>query len=221
MKRIKQIINLTQFATMDEVITGNPDKFGEGNSTKEQFETVSQTLKDLGYDILINHREKAEFVPSSRLSDVVSQREAFKAQAQSAIDELNNLKSQKGMSPEAQAQLTTLITQNEGLISQLQEANLHVEIMGAASDAMNPKDVIPFVNMDALKIGKDGKISSGLKEEIDRLRTEKPYLFNAGEVNQNKGGFDPNNSGGKSGGKGKADMNAAIRAAAFGGRRSF
>lgn len=218
----KQILKLQLFSTMDDVITGNPDKFGEGNNTKEQFETISNTLKELGYDVLINHREKAEFVPSTRLSDVVAQRETFKVQAETAIAELNKLKTQKGITPEVQAQLDGMISQNEALLTQLQEANLHVEIMGAANDAINPKDVIPFINMEAIKLDKKGQVVGGLNEEITRLRTEKPYLFAQTSGGQaGKGGFDPNGTGGKGGQAGKPDMNAAIRAAAFGGRRSF
>ena len=213
--------NLQFFASMDDILTEHADAFGEGDNTKESFNNVSAKLKELGYDVLINQREKAEFVPASRLNDVISQRETFKAQAEQAIIELNKLKSQSGMSEEAQNKLTTLITQNEELLEQLKETNIQVEIMSSANDAINPKDVLPFIDMTKIKQDKDGHVVSGVKEELDRLRTEKPYLFTKKQQQGSKGGFDGSNSNDSNSQGQKADMNAAIRRAAFGGSRSF
>lgn len=214
-------MNLQLFASMDDVITANTDAFGEGDTTKESFTAISDKLKGLGYDVLINHRDKAEFVPASRLSEVVAQRETFKTQAEQAIVELNKLKNQQGISEEAQNQINTLIGQNETLLNQLQEANVQLEIMSTAADAINPKDVLPFIDMTKIKKDKDGNVVSGVKEEVDRVRTEKPYLFNKKQSSDSKGGFDGSNGGASAGGTQKADMNAAIRRAAFGGSRSF
>lgn len=215
-----QRVNLRMFATIDDILTSNAEAFGEGDTTKQSYEALTTKLKDLGYDVLINHREKAEFIPSARLSDVVSQREAFKSQAEAAIKELNQLKTQAGMTPEAQQKLNELITQNETLLDELQKTSVQLEIMSNATDAINPKDIIPFINMDAIKLDKNGKILSGVTEEVTRLRTEKPYLFAGSKPAGSKGGFDGSGAAG-AGGAGKPDMNAAIRRAAFGGSRSF
>lgn len=218
----KKDLNLQFFASIDDVMTAHADAFGEGDTTKDSFASISDKLKGLGYDVLINQRDKAEFVPASRLSEVVGQRETFKAQAEQAIIELNKLKSQSGISEEAQKQINGLITQNENLLNQLQEANVQLEIMSSAADAINPKDIIPFIDMTKIKKDKDGNVVSGIKEEVDRVRAEKPYLFNKHTDDNagSKGGFD--GSGGSGGGAGqKTDMNAAIRRAAFGGSRSF
>lgn len=213
--------NLQFFASMDDVITAHADAFGEGDTTKESFTSVSDKLKELGYDVLINQRDKAEFIPSSRLSEVISQRETFKAQAEQAIVELNKLKDGQGISEEAQTQINNLITQNQNLIDQLQEASVQLEIMSQAVDAINPKDVLPFIDMEKVKTDKDGHVVGGVKEEIDRLRTEKPYLFaQKQQQGSSKGGFDGSGSQGEQRSK-KADMNAAIRRAAFGGSRNF
>lgn len=219
--RKKQKINLQFFASMDDVITAHSDAFGEGDTTKDSFTSVSDKLKELGYDVLINQRDKAEFVPASRLSEVVAQRETFKTQAEQAIVELNKLKNQSGISEEAQGQINTLITQNEELLNQLQEANIQLEIMSTASDAINPKDVLPFIDMSKIKKDKDGNVVGGVKEEVDRVRTEKPYLFNKQKPESSKGGFDGSGNGNGDNGGSKIDMNAAIRRAAFGGSRSF
>ena len=215
------LANTQFFASLDDVINANTDAFGEGDTTRDSFTAISDKLKGLGYDVLINHRENAEFIPSSRLSEVVAQRETFKQQAEQAIIELNKLKGEQGISEEAQNQINTLITQNETLLTQLREASMQLEIMSIATDAINPKDVIPFVDMTKIKTDKDGHVTSGAKEEIDRIRTEKPYLFNKQQNGGSKGGFDGQGGQGGQGGGGKVDMNAAIRRAAFGGSRNF
>ena len=219
---MKKMLNLQFFASMDDVIAGNTDAFAEGDTTKDSFTAISDKLKGLGYDVLINKRDAAEFVPSSRLSEVVAQRETFKQQAEQAIVELNKLKGQQGMSEEAQNQINTLIAQNQGLLTQLQEANVQLEIMSLAADAINPKDILPFIDMKQVKTDKDGHVTAGAKEEVDRVRTEKPYLFNKAQQDKgSKGGFDGSNGGGGNDGTGKSDMNAMIRRAAFGGSRNF
>lgn len=213
--------NLQYFATFDDVATANADAFGEGDTTRASFDAVTEKLKGLGYDVLINHREKAEFVPSQRLNEVVAQRETFKQQAEQAIIELNKLKGQQGITPEAQNQINTLIQQNEALLDQLKETNMQVEIMASAADAINPKDVLPFIDKSKVKVDKEGHVVSGVKEELDRLRTEKPYLFGKQQQQNSKGGFDGSQGGEGGSGSQKTDMNAAIRRAAFGGIRSF
>ena len=212
--------NLQFFASMDDVITAHADAFGEGDTTKESFTSVSDKLKELGYDVLINQRDKAEFIPSSRLSEVISQRETFKAQAEQAIVELNKLKNGQGISEEAQTQISNLITQNQNLIDQLQEASVQLEIMSEAADAINPKDVLPFINMEKVKTDKEGHVVGGVKEELDRIRTEKPYLFLKKQQESSKAGYD-GGSGSSGSSSQKYDMNAAIRRAAFGGSRNF
>ena len=221
MKKQYFATNLQFFASLDDVISGNADAFGEGDTTRDSFNAVSAKLKDLGYDVLINHREKAEFIPSSRLNEVVSQRETFKQQAEQAIVELNKLKEGQGISPEAQKQIDGLIQQNEQLLATVQELSVQAELMALAADAINAKDILPFIDMSKIKTDKDGKVTSGAKEEVDRVRTEKPYLFNKAQNTNTKGGFDGNGGSGSESGGSKIDMNAAIRRAAYGGSRNF
>ena len=67
-KMRKLALNLQFFASMDDVITAHADAFGDGDTTKDSFTSVSHKLKGHGYDVLIYQRDKAEFVPASRLS---------------------------------------------------------------------------------------------------------------------------------------------------------
>lgn len=213
-----KLINLTMFANLEDVMSQHTDVFTEGNDFGERFGAIKDQLGSLGYDLLINNRQNAEFAPTSRISELVSQRDGFKAQAENAIKELNELKAKPGITPEVQAQLDGLIKSNEELISSLIEANMNLDIVTAAADAKNPKDVLAFINQDALTIDKKtGKVQKGLEEELERLRTEKPYLFNEKETPKAKAGAE-NKGSGNGGGSDKIDMNAMIRRATFGGR---
>ena len=212
-------INLTMFANWEDIMSQHTDVFTEGNDFGDRFGAIKDQLGSLGYDLLINNRQNAEFAPTSRISELVSQRDGFKAQAENAIRELNELKNKPGITPEVQAQLDGLIQSNTDLLNSLVEANMNLDIVTAAADAKNPKDVLAFINQDALTIDKKtGKVQKGLEEELERLRTEKPYLFNEKETPKAKAGAE-NKGSGNGGGEGNFDMNSMIRRSAFG--RSF
>ena len=215
----KMKINLQLFASLEDVMSQHSDAFPEGNDFGTRFGGIQSQLQSLGYDVLINNREAAEFIPASRLSEVVSQRDNFKAQFEKANKDLEALKGQAGISEEAQKQINDLISANTQLLESLKEANINLEIISGAEDAINPKDILMFINKEALKIDKEGKVTGGLTEELDRLRTEKPYLFNAKGSSGSKGGTDGQGAGSNGGGE-HVTMNAMIRRAA-GGSRSF
>lgn len=217
---MKKNINLTLFANLEDIMSQHTDVFTEGSDFGDRFGAIKDQLGSLGYDLLINNRQNAEFAPTSRISELVSQRDGFKTQAENAIRELNELKAKPGITPEVQAQLDGLIKSNEELISSLIEANMNLDIVTAAADAKNPKDVLAFINQDALTIDKKtGKVQKGLEEELERLRTEKPYLFNEKETPKAKAGAENKGSGGSGSGGDNLDMNSMIRRSAFG--RSF
>ena len=218
MKNQKKI-NLTMFANLEDIMSQHTDVFTEGNDFGDRFGSIRDQLGSLGYDLLINSRQNAEFAPTSRLSEVISQRDNFKTQAENAIKELNELKAKPGITPEVQQQIDGLIQSNTDLLNSLVEANMNLDIVTAAADAKNPKDVLAFINQEALTIDKKtGKVQKGLEEELERLRTEKPYLFNEKKGAESKAGAE--NKGSGAGGSGdKFDMNSMIRRSAFG--RSF
>lgn len=206
-------IKLQLFANIDDVIAANAQAF-EGSNIKEQFSTIASKLGELGYDVLLNDKKKAEFVPSSRLSEVVSQRDQFK----SKVEELNAtlLKMQKdaGDNQQLKDQLQALMDQNNALLKEIETTRINAEIMIAAKDAINPKDILAFIDMNNIKVNAKGEVL-GVEAEIARLKAEKPYLFISTEGEdkdkKKKGGIDT------SGGKGeqlKGGMNAIIRKAA-------
>lgn len=202
-------INLQLFAALDDVIAANKAAF-EGSNIKDNFAAISTKLNELGYDMLINNKKSAEFVPSSRLSDVVGQRDQFKNQADQLAIDLQKMKDAAKGNEALQNQIQGLMDTNNKLLKDLEQSKVHNEIIAAAKDAVNAKDLIVFVNMDAIKINSKGEVL-GVEAEIQRLKTEKPYLFQTAGTGKKKAGLDNTD---KDGDKGSLDMNVAIRRAA-------
>jgi len=200
-------IDLQLFANIDEVIEANKEKF-EGVDIKGNFNAINTKLSELGYDVLINHKEKAEFVPSARLSAVVSQRDDFKAKIETLNTQLEAIKGQAGNSAELNTKIQTLMNENNNLLKEMEKSKVNTNIIMEAIDAHDPKAIIPFVNMDNVKVTAKGEVV-GAKEEIERLRREMPYMFKTGVTP--KAGTDNSSLNDKIS---TASMNAMIRRAA-------
>ena len=216
MKKLKKI-NLQFFASVTDIMTQHPDAFPEGNDFGTRFGDVQTQLQALGYDVLINDKAKADFIPASRFSEVISQRDGYKSQLDQAAKELETLKGMPNIPEEAQRQIDSLIQANQTLIDSLKEANLNLGVVTEFDDAINPADILQFIDKSKLKIDKDGKITSGLTEEHERLKGEKPYLFIAEQTVNKQAGHDTGNGGS---GHEKATMNSLIRRAAYGGSKN-
>ena len=199
---------LQLFASIDEIITANAAQF-EGTDIKDQFSKITEKLTSLGYDVLINDKKKAEFVPSSRLSEVVASRDNLKGKVEELNIQLEKLKKGAGDNEQLKLEYQKLIDQNNSLLQELEQTKVNSAIMVAAKDAINVNDLLLFINREAIKLNAKGEVL-GVEAEIARLKTEKPYLFNAaGDVK--KGGTDSAEKGGK---QGVLNINSRIRRAA-------
>lgn len=208
-------INLRLFADLESILTEHQDAFADNPDVGNHFNTISTKLAELGYDVIINNRQAAEFVPSSRLGEVVSQRDSFKNQSEILAKQLEELKGTAGLSPEVQGQIDKLSKANEELLAQLEESQINMDIITLASDAHNPKDVAAFVDREKINIDKQGRVH-GVKEEIERIKAEKPYMFKGTDDKSSGGSKGGNDTSGSSGGAsgGGFNMNQAIRRAA-------
>lgn len=204
-------MDLQFFAKFEDIISQHADAF-EGSNITETVTNLTTKLNELGYDVLFNNRKSAEFVPASRLNETIAQRDQFKSQVEELNTQLQQMKDAAKGNEALQAQLQQLMDKNNDLLRELEQTKINSEIMIQATDAINPKDLLAFINFGNIRVNSKGEVL-GVESEIARLRSEKPYLFN--NVNQagkhNKGGFDPNNDKGDPRISG---MNAMIRRAA-------
>lgn len=209
MKKL-ELINIQLFSDLDEVIKTNEKAF-EGSNIKDQFTAINTKLSELGYDVLINNKKSAEFVPSTRLSEVVGQRDQFKGQVEALNKDLQTLKDAAKGNEALQSQYQGLIDKNNGLLKDLEKANVNMEIVIAAKDAINTKDIFAFINYDNIKLNAKGEVM-GVEAEIARIKQEKPYLFTVAGDGKKKGGLDNKDELNKD--KNLGGMNAMIRTAA-------
>lgn len=204
-------MNLQLFANLDDVLSQNEEAFKDADY-KGHYSALSAKLGELGYDVLINNKKAAEFIPSSRLSDVVSQRDSFKTQADELDKQLKAMQLSAKGNEGLQAQIQTLMDSNASLLKANEQAKMNTEIMTVAKDAINPKDILAFIDLSNIKLNAKGEII-GVEAEITKLRTEKPYLFSVQDTSKKKKvGTDPNDQTGSGGVFG--DMNSSIRRAA-------
>lgn len=201
-------INLQMFADLDSIITANAQAF-EGTQVKDQFSTIAAKLGELGYDVLLNSKKDAEFIPSSRMGEVITQREAFKSQVEALNTQLTALQKSAGSDEALKAKYQELMDANTQLLTQLDETKMSSAVLFEAKDAIDPNDVLAFI--DKSKITKDAKGEfKGIKEEVERIRKAKPHLFGA-PSQRRKAGIDPEGGGT---GATSGSMNAMIRKAA-------
>lgn len=208
---ISQGIKITRpllqfFAGWDEIVTAHAKDL-EGSNLGESVKTLSEKLGTLGYDVLFNNKKSAEFVPSGRLHEVSGQRDQFKGQVEELNRKLVEMQKASGDNESLKKQYQDLIDQNGNLLKDLEKTKVNTQLMLAANDAVNPQDLLMFVNYDNIKMNAKGEVM-GAEAEIARLKTDKPYLFQSGSGKPNKGGSDPNNDKGDPKTSG---MNAMIR----------
>jgi molybdopterin converting factor small subunit len=206
---MKTKFNLQLFANLDEVIAANAQAF-EGSDVKTQFSTIASKLSELGYDVLLNNKKQQEFVPIPRLHEAIAQREQFKTQVGEANTQLEAMKKAAGDNQALKDQLQSIMDQNTKLLGDIEQARIDAEIMVAAKDALNPKDVLVFMDKSAIKVSSKGEVI-GVEAEIARIKKDKPYLFNAAPTKGSKGGAD---NGNDKQGSLEGGMNNAIRRAA-------
>jgi len=206
---LKSRMNLRLFANLDEILTQNAQAF-EGTNTKENYTSLNEKLSGLGYDILINNKKQAEFVPVSRLNDVVSQRDTFKTQAETLNGQIEEMKKSAKGNDALMTQLDSMKTNNDNLLKELEDSKVKFAIVSAAKDAVDPNDITRFINMENVKLNSKGEVT-GVEAEVARVKSEKPYLFTNADTKKKKAGADL-------GGGGKehvtVNMNEAIRRAA-------
>ena len=209
MKKVKDRINLQMFADLEEIITQHTEAF-EGVNVNEQINPLMVKLNELGYEVLINNKQKAEFVPASRLGEVVNQRDSFKQKVEELNVTLTDLQTKAGDNQQLKDDYQKLIDKNNELLANLETTKMETEIMLSAKDAINPKDLLLFINRE--NISKNSKNEFvGIDAEIARVKQERPYLFMSEEKKKQ---FGNEGTGNEDITKKTTGMNSMIRKAA-------
>ena len=140
---------------------------------EELFEQVEKKLGDKKIDIVNDGR----WIPKSKFDDVNIEKNEYKGQIDDLNKELGKLKKQIKDDDEVTKKIGELekeIENKEKEMEKMRKTNaIKFEVLKA-----NPKDVndiLPHIDNEVVKI-EDGEIV-GLKEQIEKLKEEKAYLF--------------------------------------------
>jgi len=197
-------------ADLNQIVETHKDKLGDFDH--EGFSKLGARLGELGYDVLINDKKAAEFVPSGRLSEVVAQRDTYKGQSETMQKQLAEAMKAADGNAALQGKIQELMDQNSKLIADMENTKVETAFIMAAGNAgaIDPKDLLVFIDRESLKTNSKGELL-GVDAEITRLKTAKPYLFKSDAPPPTKrGGSD----GAGAGAGQKFNINAVIRSAA-------
>ncbi len=141
---------------------------------EELFEQVQEKLGDKKIDIVNDGR----WIPKSKFDDVNTEKNEYKEQIDNLNKELGKLKNKIKDDDEISKKIGELekeIENKEQEMEKIRKTNaIKFEVLKA-----NPNDVadiLPHLKDDTITIAEDGTIT-GLKEQLESLKENKPYLF--------------------------------------------
>lgn len=141
---------------------------------EEIFEQVQEKLGDKHKIDIVND---GRWIPKSKFDDVNEEKNKYKEQIKGLNEELGKLKDKAKDNDDVTKKIEDLekeIENKEKEMQRIRKTNaIRFEVLKA-----NPKDVndiIPHIDDEVVKI-EDGEIV-GLKEQIEKLKEEKAYLF--------------------------------------------
>lgn len=143
--------------------------------------------EELATKIMSMHRQAIDgnYIPKATFE---TEREKVKGLTQQVADrdrQITELGAFKGTAEQLQTKVTELEIQNKeakekydaDLLNAQRDAAIRLDI---ADSVIDPDDVIPKLDQTKI-IYEDGKIKSGLKEQIDALKQSKPHYFKSTE----------------------------------------
>lgn len=158
------------------------------------------------------------FIPKTRFDEVNEENKGLKTQIADRDKQLEQLKKSSGDNADLKAQIEQLQTENkaqkekyEGEIAQIQLDNAVNSALTAAG-AKNNKAVRAMLNMDNVKLDKEGNLS-GLTEQLDAVKKSDSYMFNVSGSAGFKGAKPGAGSDGKPGGVDTSKMTYSEMAA--------
>lgn len=160
--------------------------------SEEVAEKVAKKSKD----------ELKEYIPKSRLDEVINERDTYKGSLAERDKQLEQLKKNSGDSEELKTQIAEMqrinaeqIKAKDAEIAKI-KLNNAVEKALAESKAKNTKSVMALLDLENAELGEDGAVK-GLSEQIKKLQADEgtSFLFDVSEKKQEIKGATPTSTG--------------------------
>lgn len=152
--------------------------------------------------VSLANEELSGFVPKSRLDKVIEQRDKYKADYETSVDELDKLTSSAKDIDSLKGELAKLQETNKQIISDHEAKITKIALDNAVELALVKADVkntvaVKAVMADFLANAKlENNVVQGLDEAIAKVKESDGYLFNIAPSNNNPTGHTPKGNSG-------------------------
>jgi len=166
--------------------------FGE-----EVWAKVEATVKEKGLNLILDNKEKPDYIPKNRFDEVIGSKNELKTQVSELSTQLETLKKSAAGNEALTKQIEDLQKKNGDWEGKYKETLISgaIKVEALKIKAKDPNDVIAFLDKSKLEIGDDGSIK-GLDEQLKKLTESKPYLFGE-SIPPAAGGANPPGAGSK------------------------
>ncbi len=165
--------------------------FGE-----ELWNSIQGVVKEKGVNLILDNKEKPDYIPKSRFDEVIGSKNELKTQVTELSSQLNALKESAKGNETFTKQIEELQSKNGEWESKYKNTLLEsaIKLSAVTEKAKDPSDLIRFLDSSKLEIADDGMVK-GLDEQITKLKETKSYLFDNG-VTSTTTGVNPSNTTG-------------------------
>lgn len=154
-----------------------------------------------------------------QVADTKSELDSVKQQVVDRDGQIKSLGEQAGNSEKLNKQIAelqeTIKTKDSEAAASLTKVKTDNAVQMALRDAKarDAKAIMPFIDMDTVKLGDDGQLT-GIAEQIEKLQESHDYLFDKGDDNGGKPAVKITANGNPSGGNEAGEPSLAQRIAA-------
>lgn len=159
---------------------------------------ISDNLKDAKCKLFIDDGEKNIFVPKSRLDAKIGELNTATQTITTLNASIKTLEAQVKDDDKAKETIQSLQTDLDNYKKALKDSQIDsaLQLCAVENKAHDAKDLKGFLDMGKISIGENGEVI-GIKEQVENLKKEKAYLFEASEPEpQQQGGKNPFNGTG-------------------------
>lgn len=158
------------------------------DNAEEVAAIIEKNLKNEKCKVFIDDGEKNIYIPKSRLDGKIAELRTANdtiEKLEGTIDELKD--------PANNKTITDLKDRIKGYQNDIKQMRIDnaVQLIAAETKAKDAKDLAKFLDMEKIVLSESGEVS-GLKEQMEVLQKDKPYLFEEAQPQpqQNTGWFN-------------------------------
>ena len=157
--------------------------FGE-----ELWSQIETTVKEKGLNLIVDNKEKPEYIPKDRFNEVIGSKNELKAQVSELSAQLETLKKASKGNDELTKTIEELQKKNGEWEGKYKNTLLEsaIKIKAMSEKAKDAGDLIKFLDTSKLEIDETGNVK-GLDEQLKTLKESKSYLFDVAQQNNNTG----------------------------------